>query len=129
MNDLQELDPAWLKRFRAAALAMPGAVEKPHWARPSFAAPSKSRSRGRAGPIFAVMWPDNGKAVLKFTPEQQAEMIAARPGTYEPVPGAWGARGYTLIRLRGKGAAGAREIKHAVDMAWANVTKRGSRSS
>lgn len=99
---------------------MPGAVEKPHWSRPSFAAPGKGKRRG-PGPIFAVLWPDDGKAVLKFTPEQQAERIAAKPGMYEPVPGAWGERGYTLICLHGKGAAGAAEIKRAVGLAWGNV--------
>lgn len=115
---LTDLDPAWLQRFRAIALAMPGAIEKPHWSRPSFAAPGKGK---KSGPIFAVLWPDEGKAALKFTPEQQAEMIAAKPGMYERVPGAWGERGYTLVRLRGKGAAGAAEVKRAVGMAWGNV--------
>ena len=113
-----DLDPPWARRFRAAALAMPGAVEKPHWSRPSFAAPGKGK---RGGPIFSVLWEDDGKAVLKLTPEQQEEMIAARPGMYEPVPGKWGERGYTLIRLKGNGAAGVAEVKRAVAMAWGNV--------
>lgn len=116
-----DLDPAWLKRFRTIALAMPGAIEKEHWSRPSFAAPGKGKRRGGAGPIFAVLWPDDGKAVLKLTLEQQEEVIAAKPGMYEPVPGAWGARGYTLIRLKGKGAAGAAEVKRGVGMAWGNA--------
>ena len=120
-DTFEDLDPAWLRRFRTAALAMPGAIEKPHWSRPSFAAPGKGNKRSAAGPIFAVLWPDDGKAVLKFTPEQQAEMIAAKPGMYEPVPGAWGNRGYTLILLRGKGAAGKREAQRAVQLAWGNV--------
>ncbi|MBX3408041.1 MAG: MmcQ/YjbR family DNA-binding protein [Phycisphaeraceae bacterium] len=128
VDSLHDLDPAWLRRFRDAALAMPGAVEKPHWSRPSFAAPGKGKNRGKPGPIFAVLWEDEGRAVLKFTPEQQEENIAAKPGMYEPVPGAWGERGYTLILLRGKGAAGAAEIKRAVQTAWDNVAKRGSRS-
>ncbi len=98
---------------------MPGATEKEHWSRPSFAAPAKGKQK--AGPIFAVLWPDDGKAVSKLTPEQQEEVIAAKPGMYEPVPGAWGERGYTLIRLRGKAAAGTKELKHAVEMAWENV--------
>lgn len=115
---LDDLDPAWLQRFRAAALAMPGAIEKPHWSRPSFAAPGTGRT---GGTIFAVLWPEDGKAVLKFTPAQQAEKIAAKPGVYEPVPGAWGERGYTLILLRGRGAAGAREVKRALEVAWGNA--------
>lgn len=114
-----------MKRFRAISLAMPGAVEKPHWSRPSFAAPGKGK---RSGPIFAVLWEDDGKAVLKLTPNQQAETIAAKPGTYEPVPGKWGERGYTLIRLRGKGAAGTAEVKRAVGMAWGNVTGAKAKS-
>lgn len=117
---MRDLDPVWLRRFRAAAMGMPRAIEKPHWSRPSFAAPGKGK---KSGPIFAVLWEDDGKAVLKFTPEQQAEMIAAKPELYEPVPGAWGERGYTLIRLRGKGAAGAAEVKRAVGMAWGNVVR------
>jgi len=128
LESLHDLDPAWLQRFRAIALAIPGAVEKEHWSRPSFAAPGKGRMLGKAGPIFAVLWPDDGKAVLKFTPEQQEEMIAAKPGMYEPVPGAWGERGYTLIRLRGKGAAGVGEVKRAVGMAWGNVVRPKTKS-
>ncbi len=122
---LDDLDPGWIRRFRAAALAMPGAVEKPHWSRPSFAAPGKGK---RSGPIFAVLWEDEGKAVLKFTPEQQEEVIAGKPGMYEPVPGAWGKRGYTLVRLSGKGTAGAAEVRRAVGMAWANVSTASPRA-
>lgn len=118
-----DLDPAWLQRFRAIALAMPGAVEKPHWSRPSFAAPGKGK---KSGPIFAVLWEDEGKVVLKLTPEQQEEQIAAKPGMYEPVPGAWGNRGYTLMRLRGRGAAQAAEVKRAVAIAWENVSQTSS---
>ena len=35
----------------------------------------------------------------KLTPEQQAEMLDAKPGVFMPAAGAWGVRGATHVQL------------------------------
>jgi hypothetical protein len=74
--------------LRKLALALPQAVEAPHFDMPSFRV---------AGKIFATARLGEPKAMLKLPPELQAAMCAAHPGIIAPVPGAWGARGATVV--------------------------------
>ncbi|MGD9689422.1 MAG: MmcQ/YjbR family DNA-binding protein [Phycisphaerales bacterium] len=97
------------------ALALPEADEQDHWGRPSF------RVRGR---IFSTLWADDGKAMVKLTPEQQDDHVETHAGVFEPVAGTWGAQGATFIRLRGRGAAGASLVAAALRLAWENAAPR-----
>jgi hypothetical protein len=69
---------------RALALMLPEASEGAHMGHPDFRV---------GGKIFATLWPDEGRAVVKLSPEMQAVMVEAEPDVFEPVPGSWGRRG------------------------------------
>lgn len=78
--------------FRRLALRFPETSEKAHQSHPDFRV---------AGKIFATLgYPDSAWAMVKLTPEQQAEFIAADPGVFVPVKGAWGRKGATSVKLR-----------------------------
>lgn len=107
--------PAWLTRFRALALALPEVSEQDHWGRPSFRVNKR---------IFATLWPDAGKAMLKLTPDQQDDLVDGRPQTLFPVPGTWGLQGATFIQLRGKGAASPALLRTLLEAAWRNAAPK-----
>ncbi|WP_375462704.1 MmcQ/YjbR family DNA-binding protein [uncultured Methylobacterium sp.] len=75
---------------RALALMLPDAVEGAHSGNPDF------RVGGR---IFATLWVEEARTVLRLPPAQQAACVAAEPDLFSPVPGAWGRRGWTSLDL------------------------------
>jgi len=108
--------------FRKLALTLPETAEASHMGHADF------RVKGK---IFATLpfegdaeAKDNvpgGVGVLKLTPDQQDEFIEAWPKCFEPVPGAWGLRGYTRVLLR---ATSAVILRRALDAAWANIAPK-----
>jgi len=77
--------------FRRIALSMPEAVEGSHFNNPDFRV---------AGKIFATLALEKeGFGTLLLTPEQQAGMVEDAPELFSPVPGGWGRRGATRVRL------------------------------
>jgi hypothetical protein len=62
-----------LARFRALALAVPGAIERPSYGTPGFRAKNK---------LFARVLPDEGHAVVRMTREQRAAMLEALPEVF-----------------------------------------------
>ena len=78
-------------RFRALALALPGAIEVPHMERAAF------RTARR---IFATLPPDGATANLLLVPELQAAVVESMPKAFAPVHGGWGKMGYTTVDLR-----------------------------
>jgi hypothetical protein len=56
--------------------------------------------------------------MVKLTPEQQANVVAASPEVFAPVPGGWGRSGSTHVVLA---AAGRAAVKSALATAWENV--------
>ena len=96
--------------FRHIALSLPEAVEASHMGHPDF------RARGR---IFATLgYPDAGWGMVKLTPEQQAQFVAAHPAMFTPVAGGWGRKGSTAVKLE---AADAAILEKALGTAWGNV--------
>ncbi len=96
--------------FRAIALALPEAVEQPHFDRPSF------RVRKR---IFATLRPDEGRAVLKLSRLAQEAHVASDPQTYALTP--WAHQGWTSVDLRRVEAG---ELRELVAEAWAEVAPK-----
>ena len=91
INDgLVEAVPCLSEDVRALALMLPEAIEGAHQGHPDF------RVGGR---IFATLWTDEDRVVVRLTPEAQAGMAKAWPDGFEPVPGAWGSRGWTSVDL------------------------------
>ncbi len=77
--------------FREVALSFEGAEEVGHMGNPDF------RVGGR---IFATLASaDKGFGNLMLTPEHQALFIADHPDAFLPIPGGWGRKGMTHVRL------------------------------
>jgi hypothetical protein len=76
--------------FRAIALGLAGASEGSHMGHPDL------RAGGR---IFASLRGDGQRAMVKLTPDQQAEFLQRRPDVFAPESGAWGRQGCTAVRL------------------------------
>ncbi len=93
--------------IRKHALALPGAQEQPHWGEPSF------RVRGR---IFAVVYTQGQRAVLKLAREDQSALVAAAPEVFST--NAWSHQGWTIVDLRRVAAA---EMRGLVEDAWRQV--------
>lgn len=97
---------------RTLALALPEAEEHNHRGRPAF------RVRGK---IFATLWPDEGRMVVKLPPAEQAALAALAPQLFAPVPGGWGVQGWTNVYLA---HAHSTDIQHALLIAWRLVAPR-----
>jgi hypothetical protein len=95
--------------FRRLALSFPGSEERAHMGHPDF------RVRGK---IFATLgWPDETWGMVNLTPDEQALFIESNPTIFEAVPGAWGRRGSTKVRLKEVDAA---TLRSALAAAWCN---------
>jgi hypothetical protein len=80
------------EQFRRLAVSASGAEEHEHQHHPDFRI---------GGKIFATMgYPDETRAMLKLTPEQQAEFIHDHPNVFSPSAGKWGEKGCTSVALR-----------------------------
>ena len=76
------------KHVRQLALALPEAVELPHWGNPSF------RVRKR---IFATLREYEGLAVLKIAADDHEVLMQAMPDTF--VTNAWSQQGWIGVRM------------------------------
>ena len=97
---------------RRIALSLPQSEESSHMGRPDF------RIGGR---IFATLWEALGLAMAKLAPEQQEMLCAAKPAIFAPVPGRWGRRGATHIRLAKADEAA---LRSALTMAWKRLAPK-----
>src|SRR5262245_33800173 len=95
--------------FRRLALALPETKQRRHMNHPDFRV---------AGKIFATLgYPDKRHGMVKLTPTQQEELVAAAPAAFSPVAGAWGRKGCTSVLL---GKAPKRALQKALLAAWRN---------
>jgi hypothetical protein len=100
-------------RFRSVALSLPGAIEGSHQGHADFRAGKR---------IFATLgYPDQEWGTLMLTPEQQSMLVEAEPDIFRPVPGGWGKRGSTNIRLA---RADQTTLQSALTLAWSNVAPK-----
>jgi hypothetical protein len=99
--------------FRRLALSLPETAESAHMNHPDF------RVKGK---IFATLSHDENLGMVKLTPEQQAEFMAADPDVFVPCSGAWGERGCTNVRLR---AVKKETLERAMVAAWRNTAPKG----
>lgn len=75
-----------------------------------------------AGRVFATLgYPEKGWAMVKLTPEQQTMLVESEPEVFRPVPGGWGRRGSTNVRVA---AADSKTLHSALAMAWRNVAPK-----
>ena len=105
--------PCLPEDVRALAPMLPEVVEGAHQGHPDF------RVGGR---IFATLWTDEARVVLRLTPERQAALTEAEPDAFAPVPGAWGDRGWTSLDLD---AADETILRGALLDAWTTAAPPG----
>ena len=99
--------------FRRLALALPQTEQRRHMNHPDFRV---------AGKIFATLgYPDQQHGMVKLTPPQQEEFVAAHPAAFRPVKGAWGRQGCTSVLLA---KASKSALKSAILAAWRNHAPR-----
>lgn len=85
------VDVATLRRI---LLALPNALEAPHFDRRSFKA-----GRGSCRRTILTLAPDEASVNFMFTPEEQTWKLAVAPDLFAPVPGGWGRMGATTAAL------------------------------
>jgi hypothetical protein len=101
------------KRFRIIALGLPGVIEGSHHGHADFRAGKR---------VFATLgYPDQDWGMVKLTVEQQTMLVEAEPGIFRPVPGGWGKRGNTNVRLANADQA---TLKSALTMAWTSIAPK-----
>ena len=99
--------------FRRLALSLPDTTEASHFNVPDFRV---------GGKIFATLgYEKHGQGVLLLTPEQQAGMIQDAPEIFSPVPGGWGRKGSTLVRLS---TVTGDILEAALRTAWSNKLQK-----
>jgi hypothetical protein len=102
-------------RFRKVALGLPDTVESAHQGHADFRIGKR---------VFATLgFPDEQWGMVKLTPEQQSMLVAAEPEIFRPVPGGWGKRGSTNIRLA---RADPKTLQSALAMAWRNAAPKSA---
>jgi hypothetical protein len=95
--------------FRKLALKLPETAEGSHFNHPDFRV---------VGKIFATLgYEKEGFGVLLLTPDQQSGFVEDAPEIFSPVPGGWGLKGSTRVRLS---KAKADVLQGALRMAWRN---------
>ncbi len=101
------------EQFRKLALKLPEAIEKEHMDHPDF------RVRGK---IFATLgFPNEGFAMVKLSLTDQDKFSAAASTIFTPVPGGWGRKGATHVRLK---AAKKEIVSEALSAAWRNTAPK-----
>ena len=98
---------------RGLALLLPEVVEGAHMGNPDFRV---------GGKIFATLWNEEDRVVVRLTPELQVMMTEAEPSVFEPIPGSWGRRGWTNLDLI---EADEETLRSALLAAWMNVAPPG----
>ena len=100
-------------RFRRTALSLPDVVEGAHHGHADFRVGKR---------IFATLGsPDKEWGMLQLTPDQQSMLVGAEPKMFRPVPGGWGRRGSTNVRLA---ELDQKTLRSALMMAWRNVAPK-----
>jgi hypothetical protein len=99
--------------FRRIALSLPEAVEGSHMGHADFRVDGK---------IFATTgWPDEEWGMVKLTREEQELRVGAEPTTFSPVPGNWGLKGSTRVKLA---TADIASVESALSAAWRGIAPK-----
>ena len=100
-------------RFRRVALGLPEVIEASHQGHADFRVGKR---------IFATLGhPSEDWGMVKLMREQQSVLVEAEPDIFRPVPGGWGKRGSTNVRLA---RADQTTLQSALTLAWTNVAPK-----
>jgi hypothetical protein len=115
MSAVAESEMASGADLRRMALALAGTSEGPHFERAAF----------KVTRIYVTLAADGRTANFKFSPDEQEFKCMMAPAVFTPVPGGWGAQGWTTATLSAMSAA---QLKDALETAWRHaVPKKKSR--
>lgn len=93
------------------ALSLPGTLESSHFGKRDF----------RVGKRIFMSLPEAGRAVFKFTPDQQRMLLETEPGVCAAVSGGWGEKGWTSVYFT---QANEDLIHTSMETAWRNVAPK-----
>ena len=97
--------------FRALALELPGAIEDSHMGHPDFRIDNR---------IFATLGPRPDHGLVKLPVDEQARYVRDHPQAFQPIKGAWGAKGATRVILS---ATTEKLVRPAITAAWRTVSE------
>lgn len=92
-------------QMRSIALELPEVKESSHFGHPDF------RVKKR---IFATLWPDRHRSVLKLPKEEQAALVSARPDVFS-IPAGGERGGWTNVNLA---LVDDEQLRQLMRMAW-----------
>ena len=105
------------EQFRRLVLSFANAEEHSHHGHPDFRV---------GGKIFATLgYPNDKRAMVRLTPEAQAELVHDYPQVFTLAAGAWGRQGSTSVDLPKARKA---EMTRAVEAAWQNAVAAAAAS-
>jgi hypothetical protein len=96
--------------LRRIALSLSGTSEAPHFDRAAF----------KVARIYVTLAADGRTANFKFTPDEQEFKCMMAPDAFAPVPGGWGAQGWTTATLS---AMSAPQLQDALETAWRHAVQ------
>lgn len=105
---------ATAKDLRRLAMALEGTSEAPHFDRAAF----------KVARIYVTLAADGKTANFRFTPDEQEFKCMMAPAAFAPVPGGWGAQGWTTATLSAMSAA---QLKDALETAWRHAVPKKPR--
>lgn len=111
MSTLAENEMTSGTDLRRMALALAGTTEAPHFDRAAF----------KVMRIYVTLAADGRTANLKFTPDEQEFKCMMAPDAFAPVPGGWGAQGWTTATLSAMSAA---QLQDALETAWRHAVPK-----
>jgi hypothetical protein len=114
MNALAEDEMASDTDLRRIALSLTGTSEAPHFDRAAF----------KVARIYVTLAADGRTANFKFTPDEQEFKCMMAPDAFTPVPGGWGAQGWTTATLS---AMSAPQLRDALETAWRHAVQTKKR--
>ena len=106
-----------IETARQIALSQPDAEEFDHFGRPAF--------RIRKKRIFATLWPNESRMMVKLTPIDQSVFHSFDPTIFYPVPNKWGLSGATFVELA---KVRLDMLEDAVHTAWETANVKKTRS-
>ena len=97
-------------QFRRIALALEGTTEAPHFDRTAF----------KVRRTYATLAADGKTANLKFSADEQLLKCTTAADVFAPVPGGWGAQGWTTAQLS---TLPMKEVENALRLACAHAVQ------
>jgi len=102
-----------LETARQIALSQPDAEEFDHFGRPAFRIKKKR--------VFATLWPNENRMMVKLTPIDQSVFHSFDPSIFYPVPNKWGLGGATFVELE---KVRPDMLEDAIHTAWEEANRK-----